>query len=156
MRKQTLQINLDRRDNIVKIYLKVPPLLEDFFKKASNGKIEQSSVWQDSQGQPIKYYAMNTAGWKKLDTLIKEHGLTAFNDFGDGLFRKEGGTEVPNIAPLRIVGVGSGKAFTTGSFQSLDNLYLKDYVQKLGIITRDIWNAFIGEEKIRATISFEV
>ena len=102
-----------------------------------------SSVWKDSSGAPVKYYKPLTDSHPKILGGIET--LFAVGDTGGVRTMLTGGR--PNIAPLRIKGLGKG---VTIACDNLETSYsdLQSELTMLGNVAKYLWQEYIKPVKI--------
>ena len=154
--KKKIYITLERESGNVKIKIKTPQDLENFFKTISGGETEQSQYWKDENGAGLHFYKINDEYAQKIKMVLD--GERYFDNFGDGLINS-GRTynNCYNIAPLRTVGIGTKQAVLySEKFEGASSLELEEYIKQLGLFTKQIWSALINKTKIKSVLTFEI
>jgi len=150
-RKKIIELDIKKRGMSVVLGIKAEKRLEDFFRNMSEGKTAVSSKWRDNSGNGLLFYKGND----KLELFRKqlvESGIYCFDDFGSGFFHKE--LEDPNVALLRIVGIGKGVKIKTDDFIAFEDLKL--YVEKLARVVKEIYQNFLLDTNVKARISYDM
>lgn len=153
----TLKIN-KHRDNIY-LKIKAAKSIEEFFKAGSEAEfkkdnISSSTKWFDEKGDGLKYYKLPTElQGNLLNKAIFDENKNRIwlrNDFGSNLVQDEG----INVALLRIVGIGEGVTVSTKDLLGYEEMKL--YIEKLAIVVKAFYNAYLKDLKVQAEIAFEV
>lgn len=147
MVKKAVEFKIDRDGSELTLWLKVSPEIERFFKQMAAGKTKESGKWYGQDDKPLSFYEVSDRYAQFKHWLSGRH---YFNDYGDGIL--EGGGA--NIAPLRTVGASKGVTLRCGELVSYEGLI--DYAHSLGEFTKDLYQNYIRDGGVKATISVEV
>ena len=146
-KKRKAYIEITKETGKIYISLKIPTEIEDFFKNISEVKSRTSETWfQKDKG--VEYYSQP----KELEKKLTEIDEYVFSDFGSGLMRDN----LINVAILRTIGCSKGVKIHSDGFSSLTNADLQDYVRRLGLYIKRLWESNISSTKIKSVITFEI
>lgn len=147
--KQTRKAYVELKKEAGKIYIsfKIPEEIENFFKSVSEEKVKKSSAWFKGE-EGVDYYAQP----EELETKLTSIDSYVFSDFGSGLIR-DGKI---NVAILRCVGSSKGVKINSDGFSAVSNAELQDYVKRIGMYIKKLWESNISSTTIKSTITFEL
>jgi hypothetical protein len=146
-KKRKAYIEITRETGEIFISLKIPSEIEEFFKTTSNGDVQQSEAWfQKDKG--VMFYKQPA----ELEKKLLEIDDYVFSSYGFGLM-KNGKI---NVAILRSVGVSKGIKIHSKGFESFSNADLQDYVRKLGLYIKILWESNVSTTRIKSVITFEI
>lgn len=149
--QKKVNITLERDNGVVKLLIKIPKEVEDYFSNLSGGVQKISKVWLKEDGSGCKFYQV-TPAYEVIEKRLSTEGRV-FNDFGELLI---GSNEAVNLAPLRTVGASEGVTLVCGGFASIDNLTFEYYIKQLAIIVKGLLENCIAKKKIVAEITYKV
>lgn len=141
-------VEITKEIGCIYLSIKIPSEVEDLFKSMSKNNIKKSNAWFDKDNIGIDYYAQPEELERKLVEIEKE----VYSDFGSGLMRDN----YINVAVLRCVGASNGVKIHSEGFDSLSNADLQDYVRRIGLYIKKLWETNITTTKIKSIISFEL
>lgn len=154
--KKQITLTLERSQDKVKLVLRVPKEVEDYYKAISDGETQRSNVWflESESDNPIgaQFYKLTDKTAKIADSLSRYY--PCFDNFGAELLDGER----INLAPLRTVGASSEKGVVIYSnrFDSVNMIDFEAYIKRLGALTKMLWLDYIGSKQVKAVISFEL
>jgi len=148
-----IRMEIQRRNNEIIFFLKIPKEIESFFEKSSSPNAEASQCWKDKDGNGLRFYRISPEIKARLDNLgLNSSGY--LNDYGNGLMDVLNDNRI-NIAPLRTIGVSKGIWMHC---ENLDvrNIDFEYYIRELGSFTKELYENLIANKKIKAEIVFEI
>lgn len=150
--RQTIMTIEARRDGLELVLdLKIDGELENFIRHTVDGKKTTSDRWKDNTGNPLQFYTQTDQYKKVISSFYqRSYGEKIFDDFGSDLLN---GT-VPNVAPLRIVGLTEGVSFRVTNLVSFDEL--RQYVERLAAVVRMIYREFLRKESVKIMLTLDV
>ncbi len=146
-KKRKAYIEITKETGNIFINLKIPLEIEEFFKSVSGGETQESNAWY-SKGKGVIFYKQTKEIEKKL-TDIEDY---VFSDYGSGLMRDN----FINVSILRSVGASKGIKINSKAFSSFTNADLQEYVRRLGLYIKKLWESNISSTKIKSVITFEI
>lgn len=147
VQKRNAYVEIKKEGGKMCISFKIPSEIEDFFKSISEGKTKKSGAWFKGD-DGVEYYAQPEELERKLTSIDGN----VFSDFGSGLIR-DGRI---NVAVLRCVGSSKGVKITSDGFSAVSNAELQDYIKKIGLYIKKLWESNISSTTIKSTITFEL
>jgi hypothetical protein len=147
VQKRNAYVEIKKEGGKMCISFKIPSEIEDFFKSISEGKTKKSGAWFKGE-EGVEYYAQPEELERKLTSIDGN----VFSDFGSGLIR-DGRI---NVAVLRCVGSSKGVKITSDGFSAVSNAELQDYIKKIGLYIKKLWESNISSTTIKSTITFEL
>lgn len=136
--RQILEARWERNGHN-RLYLKVDKIIEDFFKKYSNGE-ETSRKWTGK-----RFFKGVTS--EELQNYLSNH----YNDYG-GKVIKNGQF---NVALLRTIGISSGQEFEILSDEIYTDVNMRNAIESLRAIVTDIYKRFIKPVQVKCVITYE-
>jgi len=155
MKKKRIVISLERDKGALKIKMKMPKELEAFFKKISNGEVQQSTYWRNENGEGQTFYNLSDEYNTMIKNILDNKNIHFVDNYGSGLVSGGGYPTKYNIAPLRTKGISEGISLVSEKFESVSNLEIEEYICNIGQITKYIWEGLINKTKIKAIITLE-
>ena len=146
--KRKVFITIEKQVGKVIVSLKVPDEIEDFFRKASKGVNKTSTNWKTADDEDVKFYNQPSELERQL-TALDDY---CFSDYGSGLIN---GSRI-NVAILRTVGASKKIDITCETFASISNAELENYVRRLGLYIKKLWETAIATTKIKSVITYEI
>ena len=148
-KKKKIYLTLERNKGQIKLRVKVPAEMEEFFSELSENKSQASTRWLDAIGEGVKFYTL-TEEYQALEQKLTLSSI--FNDFGESLLRDR---DRINLAPLRVVGASKGITITCKKFTAITNLDFEYYIKELGRAAKQLWENCIAKQRINAVLTFE-
>ncbi len=155
MKKKRIAISLERDKGALKIKMKVPKELEEFFKKISSGETQKSEYWKDENGNGQEFYKVSNDYNTMIKNVLDSKNIHFVDNYGSGLVVGGGHPTKYNIAPLRTKGISNGIYLVSDRFENISNLEVEEYIREIGTITKYIWEGLINKTKIKAVITLE-
>jgi hypothetical protein len=146
-KKRKAYVEITKEVGKIYISLKIPSEIEEFFKGNAGGETQVSEAWF-SKGGGVPFYKQP----KELDKKLVELDSYIFSDYGSGLIK---GDKI-NVAVLRSVGVSKGIKIHSEGFSGFTNAELQDYVKRLGMYIKTLWESNVSTTKIKSVITFEL
>lgn len=147
-KKRKAYVEITKESGKVFVNLKIPEEVEQLFIDTSAGETQQSNAWFDKNQKGIIFYKQP----KELENKLCEIDEYVYSDFGSGLMKDN----YINVSILRTVGVSKGIKLYSKGFSSLTNADLQNYVKKLGVYIKKLWESNISSTKIKSVITFEI
>lgn len=143
---KAIELEATNKNGEIVLNIKICKEIETFFKKISKNEKQKSSAWFDKNDKNLKFYKLN----ETIENKLKNIDYNCFNNYGSGII-KEGRF---NMAILRSVGMSQGITIKMTDLISYQDL--KTYSEYLGKFTNKLYNEYINEKKVTATIMFEI
>ena len=151
-----IELTLKKNSSETYIHLKIPKELEELYKKLSDKKTSQSKYWLLKDGSGANFYVLNQE-YKAIEKEILD-GILFFNNYGDGLLKRDSFDSRINTALLRTVGVGQegGVEIISQKFEAMTGFDLEHYIRNLAKCSKQIWEYYISKQSISGTITFNL
>ena len=146
MRKEAIEVGLEKDGLNLTIRLKVAEEIENYFRDVAHGQTETSDKWLDTNGSGLRFYAKNETMSRKVGS------QQVMDNFGNGLFDYE--TDRINVALIRTVGASKGIVIKANGLLSYAEM--EQYVRELAIWVKGFYENQLRPSQISAKISLDV